>query len=70
MSANFAQGKLGSDRYQPLTSSLRRHQENTLKGLSIMADLLDYIDFKEVEALNAHPSHNIANALKQVRAYF
>ena len=31
-----------------------------------MVDMLDYIDFKEVEALNANPSHNIGNALKQV----
>lgn len=32
-----------------------------------MADLLDQIEWPSVECLNQHPSHNIGNALKQVR---
>lgn len=28
-------------------------------------DLLEHVDFKALECLNEHPSHTVANALKQ-----
>ena len=34
---------------------------------STMADLLDYIDFRALEALNVQPGRGVENALKQVR---
>ena len=38
-----------------------------LLSMATQTDLIEQIDWKSVECLNAHPDHGVNNALKQVR---
>ena len=38
-----------------------------LLSMTTQTDLIEQIDWKSVECLNAHPDHGVNNALKQVR---